>query len=66
VVVVRFKQWYEDIRLTWNPADYGGIKTTRMNTNINGGGGLFIWSPDICGYELGGKLNFDDLMTERA
>ena len=51
---------YNDPRLVWNPAEYGGL-TKVSSFFTNGPRKQFIYTPDMSLLQLFGKVNFEDV-----
>ena len=47
---VALRQWWKDPRLTWDPALYGNMKTSRFPTDMESDN--HIWTPDTTLFEI--------------
>ncbi len=46
---VRFRMFWNDVRLSWHPKDFGNRTKSKFNTNRNYNTD-FIWTPDLAGF----------------
>lgn len=63
---VWWRMWWNDTRLEWNPADFGGIDKVRFNIASFQSEEAEIWSPDIQAYNAldGMDSSFDGALAE--